>query len=57
MSPEKENPLIDESLAAESKQGGDDAAGLPSRLTRYSRAHHRAVEMADYLSEAGEVKL
>ena len=57
MRPEKENPLIDESLAAESKQGGDDAAGLPSRLTRYSRAHHRVVEMADYLSEAGEVKL
>lgn len=57
MSPEKENPLIDESLAAESKQGADDAAGLPSRLARYSRAHHRAVEMSNYLKETGEVKL
>lgn len=57
MGPEKENPLIDGFLAEESKQGADDAAGLPNRLTRYSRAHHRAVEMSDYLKESGEVKL
>ena len=57
MVPEKENPLIDESLAAESKQGGDDASGLPARLDRYSKAHHRALHMADYARERGEVKL
>jgi len=53
----KENPLIDESLAAESIQGADDATALPSRLSRYSKAHHRAVEMAHYAAERGEVKL
>lgn len=53
----KKNPLIDDSLAAESIQGADDAAALPSRLGRYSKAHHRAVEMAHYAAERGEVKL
>lgn len=57
MSPEKEKPLNDESLAAESKQGSDDANGLPSRLSRYSKAHHRALLMADYAREQGQVKL
>ena len=57
MGPEKENPLIDDCLAAESKQGADDAAGLPGRLARYSRVHHRAVEMSKYLTESGEIKL
>ena len=57
MIPEKEKPLIDECLAAESKQGSDDANGLPSRLNRYSKAHHRALLMADYAREQGEVKL
>lgn len=53
----KENPLNVESLAAETNQGADDAAALPVRLNRYSKAHHRAVEMAHYASERGEVKL
>ena len=53
----KKNPLIDEGLAAESKQGADDAAVLPNRLDRYSKAHHRAVEMAHYASDHGQVKL
>ena len=57
MSPEKEKPLIDESLAAESKQGSDDASGLPRRLDRYSKAHHRALLMSDYAREQGQVKL
>lgn len=56
MTPEKENPLNDESLAAESNQGADDASGMPSRLDRYSKAHHRALHMADYARERGEVK-
>jgi hypothetical protein len=57
MVPEKEKPPIDECLAAESKQGSDDANGLPSRLSRYSKAHHRALLMADYAREQGQVKL
>ena len=57
MIPEKENPLSDDILAEESQQGADDASGLPRRLNRYSKAHHRAIEMADYASDSGEVKL
>lgn len=53
----KKNPLIDDALAGESSQGADDAAVLPKRLNRYSKAHHRAVDMAHYASERGEVKL
>lgn len=53
----KENPLNDESLAAESDQGADDATALPSRLSRYSKAHHRAVEMAHYAAAHDEVKI
>jgi hypothetical protein len=53
----KENPPNVDSLAAETNQGVDDAAALPSRLDRYSRAHHRALEMAHYATEKGEVKL
>jgi hypothetical protein len=53
----KENPLNVGALAGETNQGADDAAVLPSRLDRYSKAHHRAVEMAHYASERGEVKL
>jgi hypothetical protein len=58
MIPEKENPHFDDSsLAAESRVGADDASGLPTRLDRYSKAHHRALHMADYARERGEVKL
>lgn len=58
MIPEKENPHFDDSsLAAESKVGADDASGLPARLDRYSKAHHRALHMADYARERGEVKM
>lgn len=56
MIPEKENPLRVECLAAETQQGADDASGLPSRLDRYSRAHHQALDMADYARERGDVK-
>jgi hypothetical protein len=45
----KENPHFDDSsLAAESRVGADDAAVLPVRLNRYSKAHHRALDMSDY---------
>lgn len=55
--PEMENPPCVDSLAAETQGGLDDASGLPVRLDRYSRAHHRALDMADYAREKGEVKL
>lgn len=57
MVPEKENPLRIDSLVGEIQQGADDANGLPSRLNRYSVAHHRALKMSDYAREQGQVKL
>ena len=54
----KKNPDIEESsLAADSMVGADDAAGLPARLNRYSMAHHRALDMAHYARNEGEVKI
>jgi hypothetical protein len=44
----KKNPLNVDSLAAETNQGADDAAVMPGRLDRYSKAHHRALAMSDY---------
>lgn len=52
-----ENPSIVETLAGETKEGLDDAAALPGRLDRYSRAHHRALEASDYAMTLGEVKI
>lgn len=45
----KENPSFVESLGRDTKQGLCDAAALPERLSRYSVAHHRALDMADYI--------
>lgn len=53
---QKENPLGLDALAGESSKGADDASGLPSRLDRYSRAHHRALDMANYARLNGHVK-
>ncbi|MDP1651691.1 MAG: protein rep [Rhodocyclaceae bacterium] len=53
---EKENPQGLDALAGESHKGADDAAGLPVRLSRYSRAHHRALDMAKYARSQGDVK-
>ncbi len=53
---EKENPLGLDALAGESHKGADDAAALPVRLGRYSRAHHRAIDMASFARSAGDVK-
>lgn len=44
----KENPQFEEILADDSRLGADDAAVLPGRLDRYSKAHHRALGMSDY---------
>lgn len=48
MGPEKENPQYAEILAEDAKLGADDAAALPGRLNRYSKAHRRALAMSDY---------
>lgn len=53
----KKNPVVVESLAAETKHGADDVSELPGRLDRYSKAHHRAVEMAHYARQNGDVKM
>lgn len=52
----KKNPLNVDALAGETNQGADDAAALPVRLNRYSKAHHRAVEMAHYARANSESK-
>lgn len=51
MGPEKENPPNVDSLAAETNRGADDAAVLPGRLDRYSKAHRRALAMSDYATK------
>lgn len=48
MGPEKENPQYAEILTEDAKLGADDAAALPGRLHRYSKAHRRALAMSDY---------
>lgn len=53
---ERKNPQGLDALAGESSLGADDAAVLPERLNRYSRAHHRAIDMADYAGINGHVK-
>lgn len=47
--PKKGNPSFVETLAGDTKKGFCDAAALPDRLGRYSLAHHRALDMADYI--------
>ena len=44
----KKNPMRTETLAGEVQHGADSAAELPNRLNRYSVAHHRAIQMANY---------
>lgn len=46
-----------ETLAGEVLHGADSAAELPNRLNRYSVAHHRAVQMANYAKDIDEVKI
>lgn len=53
----KENPLEIGTLDGEISEGADDASSLPVRLLRYSKAHHRAVEMSHYASEQQDVKI
>jgi len=54
---EKENPQYAGFLAEDAKLGVDDAAVLPARLDRYSKAHHRALAMSDYATKiSGETR-
>ena len=53
----KKNPHEEDSLEADSSVGADDASGLPARLTRYSKAHHRALDMSHYARWLGDVKI
>lgn len=48
----KENPQYADLLVGDAKLGTDDAAVLPARLDRYSKAHHRALAMSDYAMKA-----
>jgi hypothetical protein len=50
----KKNPLNEDALAGDSKQGADSAAALPAKLERYSNAHRRTVDMAKYAMDKGE---
>lgn len=51
MGSEKENPQYADLLVGDAKLGADDAAVLPARLNRYSKAHHRALAMSDYATK------
>lgn len=53
---EKKNPSFVEALGGDTKKGCCDAAALPDRLSRYSVAHHRALDMADYIKANVENK-
>lgn len=52
----KNNPLTEDILAEDSEQGTGVAA-LPARLSRYHRAHQRALHMSNYARERSEGKL
>ena len=57
MEPTKKNPMRTETLAGEVQHGADSAAELPNRLNRYSVAHHRAIQMANYANTLKEVNI
>jgi hypothetical protein len=56
MRDDKENPSFVATLAGETKEGFDDTAALPDRLSRYAGAHRRALDMADYIKTLGSDK-
>lgn len=51
MTDEKESPGFSDFLAEESGPGLSEAAALPGRLDRYSKAHERALNMADFIAD------
>lgn len=56
MEAENENPRVEVILAEDSKPGADGAAGLPGKLTRYSEARRKALQMQSFAAQAGHVK-
>lgn len=56
MEAEKENPLSVVTLARDTEQGADGAAGLPAKLARYSEARRKALQMQSFAANAGHVK-
>ena len=56
MEAEKENPLSVVTLARDTEQGADGAAGLPGKLARYSEARRKALQMQSFAANAGHVK-
>lgn len=54
---ERENPLSAAFLAENADQGVSGVAALPNRLSRYGRAHQRALLMADYAQSIGELSM
>jgi hypothetical protein len=57
MIPDKEKPLSTAILAEEVEKGLGGASGMPAKLTRYSKARHRALEMSDYCKSIDDVKM
>jgi hypothetical protein len=53
---QKENPLFEDILAEDSKQGADGASGLPAKIARYSEARRKALAMLSFAREHGHVK-
>lgn len=56
MTDQKETPLDTDLLGGEVSRGADTAAGLPGRITRYSKARERALEMHQFTTDHGHVK-
>lgn len=57
MSIKIKNPHTEDILAEDSDMRACNAASMPSRLARFSKAHCRALDMADYAYLNGHVKL
>lgn len=52
-----EKPQFEDALAGVSELGLDGVAALPNRLVRYSKAHQRALHMADYARAQDDVNI
>lgn len=53
---ERGNPLSVDCLAAETERGSDSIQALPKRLSRYAKAHDRALAMSDYIRSVQHLK-
>jgi len=57
MIPEKENPRSVDILAEETDTGTTGVSGMPSKINRYSKARHRALEITSYFKVQQNVNL